>query len=162
MTNPPPNDRSTCSNALIRFSGYSLLLSSIVKFWHLPRAMAYMASMGYVGSTVLVVAGLEFFTAILFLLPFTRRLGLLFVSGYLGGAIAAHLSIHRVVAGGPFLVFMATHRYIGALEPTIVLLPAWLGMWLSHRTQAARSAPEARTSLPRLDIRNPTSDFQRA
>jgi uncharacterized membrane protein YphA (DoxX/SURF4 family) len=125
------NSRATWSNVLIRFCGYGLILSSLVKFAHPPRAVAYMASMGFEGGTFFLVAVLELIVAVLFLVPATRRIGLLLVSSYLGGAIAAHLSVHRFFVGGPFLVYMATHPYIGALVPTAVLTAGWAGIWLS-------------------------------
>jgi hypothetical protein len=121
--------------------------------------MAYMASMGYQGGTVFFIAGLEAMTSILFLLPSTRRLGLLLLSAYLGGAIAAHLSIHRLVTGGPFLVFMATHRYIGAIEPTIVLLPAWIGMWLRSRQITVNDSGH---KISRAELRTSSSNLQSA
>jgi hypothetical protein len=36
--------------------------------------------------------------------------GLLLVSSYFGGAIAAHLANHPFIAGGPFLAFNASSR----------------------------------------------------
>lgn len=141
------NSRATWSNALIRFCGYGLILSSLVKFVHPPRAVAYMASMGFEGRMFLLVAILELISAVLFLMPATRRIGLLLVSSYLGGAIAAHLSVHRFFVGGPFLVYMAMHPYVGALVPAAVLTAGWAGMWLSngiamvsHRSQDTRSS----------------------
>jgi len=129
--------RDRWSSVLIRFCGYSLLLSSAVKFVHPPRAVAYMASMGFEGGTFFLVAVLELLSAVLFLLPTTRWIGLLLVSSYMGGAIAAHLAVHRFFTGGPFLVYMATHPYVGALVPSIVLAAGWIGMWLSHPEELA-------------------------
>lgn len=139
---------------LIRFCGYLLIVSSALKFMHPSKPVAYMASMGFVGSTLYVVATLELLSAILFLVPRTRRLGLLLVSSYLGGAIAAHLALHHSLTGGKFLVFMATHPYIGALEPTVVLLAGWIGValcppeelsWFAKRSERRdRLAPASR------------------
>lgn len=119
--------RTTWGNRLIRFCGYALVLSSGVKFVHASKPVAYMASMGFEGSTFYVAAVLELLGAILFLVPATRRLGLLLVSSYLGGAIAAHLAVHRFFTGGPFLVYMAMHPYVGAIVPSMVLLAGWIG-----------------------------------
>ena len=128
--NKPSDGRRAWGNGLIRFCGYLLTVSSALKFLHPSKPVAYMASMGFVGSALYFVAALEMLSAILFLVPSTRRLGLLLVSSYLGGAIAAHLALHHSFAGGPFLAFMATHPYIGALEPTVVLLAGWIGVAL--------------------------------
>jgi hypothetical protein len=119
-------------NALIRFCGFGLMFSSTVKFLHPGKAVAYMASMGYEGDTFYFIAVIEMLIALLFLLPRTRPLGLLLVSGYLGGAISAHLAIHRFSTGGPFLVYMADHRYVGMLVPGVFLTLSWIGIWLRH------------------------------
>lgn len=129
--------RARWGNFLIRFCGYGLLFSSAVKFVHPPRAVAYMASMGFEGGTFFVVAVLELISAILFLIPATRRVGLLLVSSYMGGAVAAHLAVHRFFTGGPFLVYMATHPYVGALVPSTVLAAGWIGTWLSNSEELA-------------------------
>jgi hypothetical protein len=78
------------------------------------------------------IAALEMLIAIVFLLPSTRSVGLLLLSGYLGGAISAHLAIHRFNSGGPFLVYMANHPYVGALMPGVPLVLAWMGIWMRH------------------------------
>ena len=132
QNNAVSSKNETWGKALIRFSIAILILSSLVKFWHPPKVVEYMGSMGYEGGTFFFVAALELFCAVLFLLPATRPLGLLLVSSYLGVAIASHVAFHRTTVGGPFLTFMATHRYVGALEPAFVLALAWLGAWLQH------------------------------
>jgi hypothetical protein len=129
--------RARWGNFLIRFCGYALMLSSAVKFIQPPKALAYMASMGFEGGTFFLVAVLELLSAALLLLPTTRWIGLLLVSSYMGGAIAAHLAVHRFLTGGPFLVYMATHRYVGSRVPSIVLAAGWIGTWLSHPAELA-------------------------
>lgn len=131
--------------ALTRFCGIALILSSGVKFWHPAKAVAYMASMGYEGSTFFVIAVLELASGVLFLLPATRKLGLLLASSYLGGAIAAHLAIHRFFTGGPFLVYMAHHAYIGATIPGSLLVMAWLGPYLYQSDAQGISQASAST-----------------
>ena len=137
------------SKALIRFCGYGLIFSSLVKFVHPAKAVAYMASMGFEGGTFFVVAVLELISALLFLVPGTRRAGLLLVSSYMGGAIAAHLAVHRFFTGGPFLVYMATHPYIGALVPATVLASGWIGCWLSEGEALMRQKSEDGTTARR-------------
>ncbi|HSZ21405.1 MAG TPA: DoxX family protein [Candidatus Acidoferrum sp.] len=126
------NRRAIWGNAMIRFCGFGLLFSSAVKFLHPAKALAYMASMGYEGGTYYFIAVLEMMIAIFFLLPSTRSVGLLLLSGYLGGAISAHLAIHRFNTGGPFLFYMANHPYVGALMPGVLLVLAWMGIWMRH------------------------------
>lgn len=127
-------------NAMIQFCGWVLIGSSIVKFLHLSGAMDYMASMGYERGTLNLVAVVELSSAVLFLVRRTRLLGLLLVSSYLGAAIAGHLAIHRFFdRGGPFVEYMATHRYTGSLIPAAFLLLAWTGTWLAHPGLAERA-----------------------
>lgn len=121
---------ASLGDKLIRFCGLFLVLSAAIKFAHPSGAVTYMGSMGFEGGTFYFVAVLELLGAVLFLIPSTRWLGLLLISAHLGGAIAAHLAIHRFIAGGPFLVFMATHPYLGALVPASILATGWIGSWL--------------------------------
>lgn len=125
--------RIALGNALTHFCIYGMLISSGLKFVHPARVLAYMGSLGYRDGTFFFIAGLEFAIAILFWLPATRRSpGILLVSAYFGGAIAAHLAAHPYVSGGPFLVYMITHPYFGALEPGVFLAAAWIGTWLTE------------------------------
>jgi hypothetical protein len=81
----------------------------------------------------LLVSTLELLSALLLLVRKTRLLGLLMLSSYLGAAIAGHLAIHRFFDhGGPFVEYMATHRYTGALIPLAFLVLAWTGTWWAH------------------------------
>jgi hypothetical protein len=65
--------------------------SSFAKFAHVPGIVAQMAELGFDGPRLMIIAVLELASAALLLLPKTRPFGLLLVSAYLGGAIAAHL-----------------------------------------------------------------------
>src|SRR5262249_37279948 len=111
-----------------------LVASSMVKFWHPGAVLTYLGSMGFEDADVYLIAIIELATALLLLAPRTRALGLLMASAYLGGAVAAHLAIHRYTTNDPFVAFMAMHTYIGALEPGVVLGALWFGTWLSQRT----------------------------
>lgn len=148
---------SAWGNRLFRFSAIAILLSSIVKFLHPAKPIAYLASMGYEGSTVFVIAAAEMAIAIMCLLPATRRAGLLLISAFLGGAVASHIAIHRTFTGGPFITYMAYHPYIGATIPGALLAIAWAGDYLLHRAEAeptpsSEPAPSARQMLqPILD-----------
>jgi hypothetical protein len=119
-------------NALIYFCGIGLAVSSMVKFLHPVRAVAYMRYLGYEHETLFLIAGVELLTAVLLLLRSTRSAGLLLASSYLGGAISAHLANHPFFGGGPFLVFNANHQYLGTLPAMMLLASAWVGVWLRH------------------------------
>ena len=102
---------------LIYLSGALLLISAGLKLSGLPAVHEQMAAIGFSGGKLLFIAGLEIASAVLFLWPRTRSIGLLLVSSYLGGAICAH------VAGG---------EYGAAVRPAIVLALSWVGTWLQH------------------------------
>jgi hypothetical protein len=104
----------------------------MVKFLHPAGPVAYMGYLGYEGDRLFLIATLELLTAVAFLLPSTRSAGLLLVSAYFGGAIAAHLANHAFTGGGPFLTFNANHHFLGTLPATVLLASAWIGVWLRH------------------------------
>jgi hypothetical protein len=118
----------------------------MVKFWHPGAVLTYLGTMGFEGADVYLIAIIELATALLLLFPRTRTLGLLLASAYLGGAVAAHLAIHRYTTNDPFVAFMATHTYVGTLEPGVLLAALWFGAWLSQRP--ARNIAHAPTLRP--------------
>jgi len=132
VASSPDGGRKARGEALLRVGAVALLLSSAAKFSRLAAIVAYMASMGFQDDTYYAVAVVELAVAVLVLVPLTRKLGFLLASAYFGGAVAAHLAIHRTSDGGPFLAFMATHPYVGALEPLAFAAILWAGMWLRH------------------------------
>ena len=105
----------------------------MLKFWHPGAVLTYLGSMGFEDADVYVIAIIELATALLLLFPRTRTLGFLMASAYLGGAVAAHLAIHRYATNDPFVAFMAVHTHIGTLEPGVLLGTLWFGAWLSQR-----------------------------
>ena len=119
-------------NVLIYFCAVGLVISSTVKFLAPAKPVAYMSYLGYEHDTLFFVATLELLTAIAFFFRPTRSAGLLLVSAYFGGAIAAHLANHPFAGGGPFLAFNANHHYLGTLPATLFLTFAWIGVWLRH------------------------------
>ena len=143
----PPHTR--LGNALIRFSGSLLLISSLVKFAHSAKPVAYMNFLGYEDEKMFLIAGLEMLGALLFLRQATRLAGLLLVSSYLGGAIAAHLASHPLNGNTPIVIFMFQHSYLGTLPAIVVLACAWIGVELRHpeafmnfRTDALRQSQD--------------------
>ncbi len=107
--------RRIAGNILIFFLGLVLVASGAAKFAHVPKVVEQMALAGIEGWRLTFVAFLEVSSAILFLFPLTRSLGLLLVSAFLGGAIATH-----VEHGLPFI------------QPGVFLTLLWLGAWLRH------------------------------
>ena len=139
--------RRRIGNALIRFAGIVLLFSSLVKFAHPAKPVAYMSFLGYQDGKMFLIAAIEMVIGILFLRRATRATGLLLVSSYLGGAIAAHLASHPLNSSVPIVIFNFHHPYFGALPAIAVLASTWIGVYLRHpevlwnvnETTAARS-----------------------
>jgi hypothetical protein len=135
--------RQAWGNGLIYFCVAGLAIRSIVKFLHPPNAVAYMVSLGYQAGDLFPIGCLELLTAIVFCLRWTRPLGLLLVSSYLGGAIAAHVASHPLVAGGPGMTYLLTHPSVGVLPAAVFLLSAWTGTWLRHPDVLRGSSEDA-------------------
>lgn len=108
------NTRRVAGNFLIYLAAIGLIGGSATKFLAVPAVVSMLNSAGFEGRIPLV-ATLELLSALLIAIPFTRSLGLPFVSAYLGGAIATDLQ-----HGHPFL------------PAAILLAVIWTGMLLRH------------------------------
>ena len=124
-----------------------LVASAMLKFWHPGPILTYLGSMGYEGADVYLIAAIELATALLLLFPRTRAFGIVMASAYLGGAVAAHVAIHRYTTNDPFIAFMAMHTHIGTLEPGVLLAALWFGSWSSQRPALALSSTPAHAIL---------------
>jgi hypothetical protein len=108
--------RFRVGNGLTYFLSFALVASAAAKLTHIPKVVTtQMAGLGFDGGKLVFIAVLEVISALLFAYPRTRTFGLLMVSSYLGGAIAAHVG----------------HDQTG-LQPAIVLALIWLGTWLRN------------------------------
>ncbi|MGE5275618.1 MAG: DoxX family protein [Acidobacteriota bacterium] len=83
--------RQLAGTALTALACLVLAGSAATKFAHVPRVVQELGRYGFSGGRLIFVACLEAASIVFVLAPPTRRLGLLFVSAYLGGAIATHL-----------------------------------------------------------------------
>lgn len=109
--------RQIAGQILIYIAGFGLLVAAATKLAHIPPVVAQLTNAGFGGEKVTLVGALELLSALLFLFPVTRSVGLLFVSAFLGGAIATH-----VQAG----------EYGGALAPALLMSVCWAGAWLRY------------------------------
>lgn len=107
--------RRIAGTVLISLASIMLIGSSGTKFAHLPQVVNVLGPMGFDGSRLMIVAFAELVSAVLFLVPITRSLGLLLVSAFMGGAIATHMQHGVPVA-----------------QPAIFLALIWAGAWLRH------------------------------
>jgi len=101
---------------LIGLIALVLFASAVAKFAKAPFVVSPLAADGFAGQRLLAIAVMEFLSALLFLVPRTRSLGLLLISSYMGGAIATHLGHDQSI-----------------VQPAVVLALAWVGVWLRHR-----------------------------
>jgi len=105
--------RRIAGNILIFLLGLVLVASAAAKF--APKVAEQMGTMGLEGWRLTFVVFLEISSAILFLFPRTRSMGLLLVSSYMGGAIATHVE-----------------HGLSFIQPGVFLALLWLGAWLRH------------------------------
>lgn len=119
MVNIPPNHRarSIAGTILIFLPGIAVILSETVKFLHVPAVVQKMAEAGFSEGKLTLVASLGFTSALLFLYPRTRSIGVLLLSSFLGGAICLHVQ---------------RGEYANVFGPSILLALAWAGTWLRH------------------------------
>ena len=104
----------TAGNVLIFLGGLALIGSAGAKFAEVPQVVSQLNGFGFQGKLMLIATG-EALSALLFLLPPTRSIGVLLVSALLGGAIATHMQHGQ--------------SYVG---PAVLLVLIWLGASLRH------------------------------
>ena len=107
--------RRITGNVLMVLGGVMLIGSAGAKFAQVPAVVAQLGAMGFDGKRLMFIAMLEVASALLFLVPKTRSIGLLLVSSYMGGAIATHLGHGQSI-----------------LQPSFVLFLLGLGAWRHH------------------------------
>ncbi|RZA16540.1 MAG: DoxX family protein [Proteobacteria bacterium] len=92
-----------------------LLFSAFGKFTAGPEMIAQIEQSGIPANLIVTLGILEATVAILFLIPQTSFVGVILLTGYMGGAIFQHLRLHE-----SFLV------------QTLVPIVAWVGYSLRH------------------------------
>lgn len=83
--------RQVAGTALTALLSLMLVGSAAAKFGGVPRVVQELGRYGFSAGRLTFIACLEVVSAVLVLARQTRRLGLLFVSAFMGGAIATHL-----------------------------------------------------------------------
>jgi hypothetical protein len=107
--------RRITGTALMVLASVMLIGSAGAKLAHVPKVVTELGAMGFDGNKLIFIATLEILSAVLFLVPVTRSIGLLMVSSYMGGAIATHVGHDQPL-----------------IQPAMVLVIFWLGTWLRH------------------------------
>ncbi len=91
----------------------ALLASGGMKLAQAPPVVDTLTKLGFTAGTVCWLGAIEVLCAVLFLVPQTAVLGAILATGYLGGAICAH-----VREGEPFVV------------PLVLGILLWIGLGL--------------------------------
>jgi len=109
--------RFRAGTVLIYVLSLLLVASAAVKFARVPEPASQLTELGFGGGNLTLIAALEIASAALFAFPRSRSFGLLLVSAYLGGAVAAHVG---------------HDQFLAAFRPAIVLALIWFAAWLRH------------------------------
>ncbi|HSP17676.1 MAG TPA: DoxX family protein [Thermoanaerobaculia bacterium] len=107
--------RRVFGNVFLTFPGLILIASSFAKFARVPAVAGPLANLGFFGERLQFIAVLEVVSALLFLIPRTRAVGLVLVSAYMGGAIAAHLGHGEPIS-----------------QPAVILVLFWVATTVRH------------------------------
>ena len=107
--------RVRAGNTLIYLLGSLLVIMAIAKLAHVPQLASQLAILGFGGSRLVLVGALEAASALLFMIPSTRSIGLPLLTAFLGGAVSAH-----VAHGEP------------PVQPAFMMATIWFAAWLRH------------------------------
>jgi hypothetical protein len=88
-------------------------MSAFMKMRHGPDVMQGMAHLGLPKSLITLLASVEISCAVIYAIPATAVLGAILLTGYIGGAILAHMRV-----GDPFFVQIGFGLFV------------WLGLYL--------------------------------
>ena len=94
-----------------------LTFDTLGKLLLLPPVVEGTVALGFPAGSIRGIGLAQLVCLVLYLVPRTRVLGAVALTGYLGGAVATHVRI-----GSPLL----TH----VLFPTYIASLAWVGLWL--------------------------------
>lgn len=130
--------RRIVGTVLIFLPGLAVAVSAILKFAGVPGLVHQMSAEGFSGGKLTLVAALELSSALLFLYPRSRSVGLLLLSAFLGGAICTHVQMGD---------------YGKAVGPAMFLSLAWVGIWLRHPQAFWSLEPGRMATPPRIENR---------
>ena len=97
-----------------------LLFDSVIKLVLINPVSESVDQLGFPVSLVRGIATIELVCIILYIIPRTSILGAILLTGFLGGAVAAHVRV-----GNPLYTHSLFPIYVGAL--------IWLGLYLRDR-----------------------------
>ena len=119
--------------AITGLMGLALMFSAIMKFRNPPEiAEQLVDKFGYPADLTLTIGVVEVACAVLYLIPQTWVLGVILLTGYLGGATATHVRVND-----------------NFVSPIIVGVLVWLGIYLRD--------PRLRALLPWRSVAAPST-----
>ena len=106
------------------------LIDALGKLLQVPQVLAGSQDLGYPLGTVVPIGVLLLVGAVLYTLPRSAVLGAIYLTAFLGGAVAAHVRI-----GSPLFTHILFGVYVAVLMWAGLVLrrPALLGMLLGRR-----------------------------
>jgi len=124
-----------------------LLLDGVGKLVAPPQVLEATQQLGYPASTVLPLGVLVLAGVLLYVLPRTSVLGAIWLTGFLGGAVATHLRV-----GNPLFTHLLFPAYLGAmLWAGLVLRDVRLRVLLPFTSRPPAPEAHARAAAePRL------------
>jgi hypothetical protein len=105
-----------------------LTFDGSIKLMKLPMVLAASAELGFPPATIIVMGTLLLACTLLYVVPRTRIVGAVLLTGYLGGAVAAQLRVG--------------HPMFETFFPVIVGSVAWAGLFARDRRVRALLAPQ--------------------
>jgi hypothetical protein len=121
--------RVTVGRGITGLAVLFLLFDTVIKFTNVPAVAESMNQLGYPVSYAVGIGVLEVICLAVYLIPRTSVIGVILLTGYLGGAIASHVRV-----GNPLFSHVLFPIYIAAL--------LWGGLYL--RDARVRSIIAAR------------------
>jgi len=118
---PPRNAQSISrprritGNVLVGIVVLALIGAASAKLVHAPFLVNQLRPFGFDDTWISILGIIELGSAGLFAITRTRALGLLLITGFLGGAIATHIQHGQPPA-----------------QPAVLLAVGWIGVWLRH------------------------------
>jgi hypothetical protein len=115
----PAPGRRRVALVLTMLTSAFLLFDVVIHLLMIQPVVDSFTMLGYPLGTVRVIAVLELACLVLYLVPRTSVLGAVLLTGYLGGAVSAHVRVES-----PLLSTTLFPVYVG--------VALWLGLWLRH------------------------------
>jgi hypothetical protein len=135
-TDSTPAQRRT-AYVLTTLAVLFLALDTVMKLLRLAPAVDGTVALGYPAHTVALIGAIQLVCLVLYLVPRTTVLGVVLMTGYLGGAVATHVRV-----GNPLLSHTLFPIYVAAM--------LWAGLYLREpRLRALMPLVRGRSDVSR-------------